>query len=170
LLEGGECLHLPVELRSLAALRYPGSQLLPTPKAVAGGVLVAVGDRVSREAGEAAAMAVFDCREMRRARSCPQGFNMIIDAVNPPGTVSRHAVRALAKAVQLVKRGERVAVRVRGEEDLLVLPLMVLADYGWVVVYGQPGIGVCSVKVTRYAKLLALGLLSRMKPGPCPEV
>ena len=165
----GECLVLPEELRPLAAMRYPGSLLLPSPPREPG--LVVVGDRVTEDAVRAGArplIAVYDCREVRRGRRCPEtGSRVRLRAWNPPGTVSWSTLEALAEAVERARGGETVDVLVEGEEVLLVLPLVAMADHGWVVAYGQPGVGVVAVRVGWYSKAMAYSLLARLPVEEC---
>lgn len=54
---------------------------------------------------------------------------------NPPGTISIEAWNTLRKALEI--NGE-VLVLVDGEEDLLVIPVVILAPENSVVAYGQP--------------------------------
>jgi uncharacterized protein (UPF0218 family) len=81
---------------------------------------------------------------------------------NPPGTITEDAWRSLEKAVML-KSG--VAVIVEGEEDLLVLPLILLMPLGSVITYGQPGRGMVLLEVTEERKRWACGFIQRMEEG-----
>ena len=76
---------------------------------------------------------------------------------NEPGTVSRSVVEALYKAFD-----EGGLVEVEGEEDLVVLPAIVLAEKGDTVLYGQPGEGIVYVDVGDETRKNALDLLRRM--------
>ncbi len=170
-LEEGLCLRLPEDLRPLAALRYPRGVLLASPPRGTQ-PLVTVGDRVTEDAvrlGAKPLVSVYDCREVRRERSCPEtGAEVRLEAWSPPAHVSWEAVRVLADAVGRARRGSRVDILVKGEEDLLILPLALLADHGWLLAYGQPGVGVVTVMVDNHAKLLASMLLHRMVITECP--
>jgi hypothetical protein len=83
-----------------------------------------------------------------------------ITARNPPGTINVDAWRSLEKAVMLKSR---VAVIVEGEEDLLVLPLILLMPQGSVITYGQPGRGMVMLEVTEELKRWACGFIERME-------
>jgi pantetheine-phosphate adenylyltransferase len=61
---------------------------------------------------------------------------------NPAGTISRHAWRIIRDALKIEN-----AVLVKGEEDLLVIPTLLLAKNNTAIVYGQPGRGKVIVKV-----------------------
>ncbi|WP_253738891.1 GTP-dependent dephospho-CoA kinase family protein [Halohasta salina] len=77
---------------------------------------------------------------------------------NPPGTLSRALLSALAAAID---SPEPIRLVVDGEEDLATLPAIVAAPRGASVVYGQPGDGMVHVAVTAAATDEARSLLSR---------
>jgi len=80
-----------------------------------------------------------------------------IVARNPPGTISDDLVRAVRDAV-----GHPPAlIFVEGEEDLAVLPLVLAAPPGVVVLYGQPKEGVVLREVDAEAKALAAAFVDR---------
>jgi uncharacterized protein (UPF0218 family) len=83
-----------------------------------------------------------------------------ITARNSPGTINEDAWRSLEKAVMLKSR---VTVIVEGEEDLLVLPLILLMPLGSVITYGQPGRGMVMLEVTEERKRWACGFIERME-------
>lgn len=133
------------------------------------GRIVAVGDMVTYHllrAGVVPDVAVVDGRTEREEvdeevveswRALPV-FGRV---ENEPGTVSSGLVVALRDALG----GERdsVLVEVDGEEDLAVLPALVLADEGDTVLYGQPGEGMVYVGVDAEKSAHALDLLRRME-------
>ncbi len=162
-LRPGLCRRMGEELRPLLAAVFPSAKLLP---GLPSGQwpLFAVGDTVTRgllARGERPLVVVYDCAEKRAKTECPtlpSGYE-VLEAVNPRSCVSWEAVEALEEAAVKASRGARVGVRVVGEEDLLVLPLLLLVPQGSLVVYGQPGRGVVAVPATRWAKTLALHVL-----------
>jgi len=83
-----------------------------------------------------------------------------VRVVNSAGTISGEARRALEKAVTLKKK---LAVVVEGEEDLLVLPLMVVMPAGSVIIYGQPREGLVVVSLTEERRAWARGFMERME-------
>ncbi len=134
------------------------------------GRVVAVGDMVAYhllEAGVAPDIAVVDGRTKREevdeevveSWSALPVFRRV---ENEPGTVSRGLVVALREALGGNERGDGVLVEVDGEEDLAVLPALVLADEGDIVLYGQPGEGMVYVEVNDEKSARALDLLRRM--------
>lgn len=88
------------------------------------------------------------------------GFNYlkIIFARNPKSTVSKSLAKATKRAMAL---NEKVLVQVRGEEDLAVLPAILFAPLGSVVIYGQPNQGLVFVKVGEEEKEKAANILSK---------
>ena len=83
---------------------------------------------------------------------------------NPAGTVSIEAMHVLQDALHVTMRP--VVVRVHGEEDLLALPLFIMAPEGSVVLYGQPLKGMVIVKITEEKKGQARDLLYRICANP----
>jgi uncharacterized protein (UPF0218 family) len=75
---------------------------------------------------------------------------------NPAGSITDELVRALSDAVL----HPPVTIFVEGEEDLAVIPLVIAAPEGTVVLYGQPHEGVVLRTVDDTAKNTARGFLS----------
>jgi len=127
-------------------------------------MFAAVGDVTSRnllDAGVEPDIIVADHKVMRvRVEPLNYEERAFIHARNPPGTIDAGAWMALEEAV-ILKR--RVAVIVEGEEDLLVLPLIVLMPLGSVIAYGQPHRGMVVVEVTDERKRWADGFMERME-------
>ncbi len=127
--------------------------------------VIAVGDHVLEslvEYGIHPWLAVFDCKEKRAKKECPQlpPSYEEVTVYNPRSTISLEAVEAIKSGV---KRG-KVAVVVSGEEDLLALPAIMYADESMVVVYGMPGLSAVVVNVGYYEKRIASSILSVFKP------
>ena len=58
---------------------------------------------------------------------------------NPPGTLPED----MQGFVELAKR--KKYIRIKGEEDLLLLPFVLYMDKGWTMYYGQPKVGLVKV-------------------------
>ncbi|HHT18322.1 MAG: GTP-dependent dephospho-CoA kinase family protein [Euryarchaeota archaeon] len=73
--------------------------------------------------------------------------NVTLNAENPPGVITDQLQETIKKSFPLIKSGFHVVIRVDGEEDLAVLPCILTAPSGSLVLYGQPGEGlvVCEV-------------------------
>ncbi len=129
------------------------------------GRIISVGDRVTRELvayGRRPEVAIIDLKE-RREMNCSTIFYLddylISIARNPAGTLTREAWLKVRKAIEISSLGKNVVVIVDGEEDLLGFPAIILPPEGWVMVYGQPGMGMVSVKIDRKAREEAINLL-----------
>jgi len=81
--------------------------------------------------------------------------------VNPPATIQREAWDVLEKAIQ-----NNQNVEVEGEEDLLVIPIVLLSDNRTVVVYGLRDRGICLIEVSPQMKKNFRELLSQFKTKP----
>jgi uncharacterized protein (UPF0218 family) len=90
---------------------------------------------------------------------------------NPPEWISNIAWRVIENTIKQIQTYTsskyRVAVRIDGEEDLLVIPTIVSLPLGSVVVYGQPPLntneGIVVVLITPSLKKLAQELLNKFE-------
>ena len=82
---------------------------------------------------------------------------------NPAATVTAGLVRAIRAALDA--DGPR-RILVEGEEDLAVIPAVLLAPDGASVVYGQPGEGMVHVRVDPSMRERVEGLVDRMTGDP----
>lgn len=89
-------------------------------------------------------------------------FHTQLNAANPPGTITNQLWEAITKAYQLNKSGPHILIVVDGEEDLAVLPCVITAPPGTVVLYGQPGKGVVLCEVDRF-KYIAKEFMDKFK-------
>jgi uncharacterized protein (UPF0218 family) len=129
--------------------------------------VIAIGDVVTRHltrGGVRPDLAVVDWvteRETLAESERPdiEGYGARIDVANPAAGLSEDLLRALRTGVE---RGEETVVVVDGEEDLAVLPALVVAPDGASVVYGQPGEGMVHVPVDAEVRARAHELLSKM--------
>jgi hypothetical protein len=129
----------------------------------ASSVVVTVGDRVTETLGRIGRVPdvqIVDAKENRVKRRPPDvPHSKSIRARNPPGTITEEAIEAIRKAFSC-KKPSRVLVE--GEEDLLVIPAVILAPASAIVLYGQPGVGIVAVRATSAAKARNRALLARM--------
>lgn len=77
-----------------------------------------------------------------------------------PGYISREAITYITQFLHAQPQGSSV-LEVEGEEDLLTIPVVIEAPPGAIVYYGQPGVGVVEVVVTKEKQLEAKRLLSQ---------
>jgi len=127
---------------------------------ITGSVVYAVGDVVThnlQKRGITPAIAVIDGYTMRLpCTRMPVYQGKCIRVKNPAGTLTDDLIRALDYAVM----HPPVTVLVEGEEDLAVIPLVMAAPVGAIVLYGQPHKGVVLRTVNLEAKDTARNLLN----------
>ncbi len=83
-----------------------------------------------------------------------------VSVENPAGSITSDLILCIKKALQ---SGNRTLIFVRGEEDLAVMPAVVLAPPSSIVIYGQPSSGCVLIKVTSEKKKEILELLEQME-------
>ncbi len=114
---------------------------------------------------------VFDGRTLRKSTDLnilriidlkTEGYKSL-EAVNPAGCITEDLIEKLHEAVRLILDGFRVKLFVKGEEDLSVLPLVVLLPKDSIVLYGQPNEGIVRVDVNDEKKGYIFELLERME-------
>lgn len=93
---------------------------------------------------------VFDNKIMRMAHSYQFNLSLFkkFTALNKPGSISRDAIRAVNKML----KNDKGVLEINGEEDLLVLPLMLRMELGSTIFYGQPHQGLIKLPVTEQQK------------------
>lgn len=91
----------------------------------------------------------------------PQG-TPIVQVENPPARITEELWQACATAVA---GRQPTLIEVKGEEDLAVLPCVLLAPPGSIVAYGQPDEGVVLLTVNDAARERVRALLKQME-GP----
>lgn len=90
------------------------------------------------------------------------GEELILSAKNPAGYVTVSLWDTLEQAFSITQK--RIIVRIYGEEDLAVLPLVLLAPLGTSIFYGQPHQGVVQVIVSKKTKENAYDIISKFEP------
>jgi uncharacterized protein (UPF0218 family) len=127
-------------------------------------MLAVVGDFTTKnvlESGLKPDVVVVDNRVMRvDVDPLDHKERQILRCENRQGTVNARAWAVLEEAVSLKSSA---AVIVEGEEDLLVLPLILLMPEGALIVYGQPREGMVVVDASGERKEWAEEFLARME-------
>jgi len=90
------------------------------------------------------------------------GKEIIITADNPAGMITTSLLNAIQKAFE-EKSDTTVIIIVTGEEDLAVIPALLLSPLGQEIFYGQPGQGIVQVHVQEEQKELALRIFHKLK-------
>ena len=125
-------------------------------------MVVTVGDVVSGEtlkAGLDVRVRIVDNRSMRK--DIPTSRFPVTNTYsvnNPPGVINMEAWQIVKRAVG----GREAVIIVEGEEDLLVLPVILEAPNNAFVVYGQPSQGLVVVTVTPSKKREVADMMDRM--------
>jgi hypothetical protein len=90
------------------------------------------------------------------------GDENIFKVDNPAGHVTSDLFKKLAEILRSDIK-DKLILQVNGEEDLAVLPLVLLSPLKTVIYYGQPGKGVVEVLVSEESKKKAYNLVLRLK-------
>ena len=72
----------------------------------------------------------------------------ILKANNPAGTITDDLWETIGEALRLSDSGECYVIEVAGEEDLAVLPCILMAHPETTILYGQPNEGLVLLKVS----------------------
>lgn len=73
----------------------------------------------------------------------------ILDAVNPAGTITKNLWETIESAINdIIYDNQNRIIVVEGEEDLAVLPCILVAPKDAVILYGQPNEGLVFVNVS----------------------
>ena len=72
----------------------------------------------------------------------------ILNANNPAGTITDDLWETIGNALKLCDNGECYVIDVDGEEDLAVLPCILMASEDTTILYGQPNEGLVILKVS----------------------
>jgi uncharacterized protein (UPF0218 family) len=83
-----------------------------------------------------------------------------IEAKNPAATITMEAWTIIKDALK--KDDIKIIIKITGEEDLLVLPVILETPYNSKVLYGQPNEGLVVVTVTEEMKLKVKNLIQKM--------
>jgi uncharacterized protein (UPF0218 family) len=154
--------RLPEQERHL--LKKPFGTLYPELKdalpLLSGKKVYTVGDVVTRRlfhCGIVPTLAVIDQRTMRvPCEKVPEYRSHRFSARNPPGTITDELIDRIGEALRV----EPSVIIVDGEEDLAVIPLVLAASEGGILLYGQPHEGIVLREITPLAKREAGELLS----------
>ena len=77
---------------------------------------------------------------------------LLINAKNPPGMLTNSIFKACSAAIS---QSENVTIFVDGEEDLVPIPLILMAPLGTILLYGQPNEGLIVREIDIPAKTRA---------------
>ena len=123
-------------------------------------VIITVGDIVSMKFTEAFKhpdISIIDFKTRRKSLDRKRISRLLAVSgkshVNLHGTISRSAVGIYYSALKkYLKTGKKQTIFIKGEEDLLAVPVILLAPLGSLVLYGQYGLGAVVVEITEQKK------------------
>jgi len=113
-------------------------------------VIITVGDRTTEnmlQLGLKPQIQIIDGLEKRSECAVPADdtINTKLSCKNPPGEITEESIQVIQKAFS---SEPPVRITVDGEEDLLVLPVVIFSPENSVVMYGQPNEGLVIVHIT----------------------
>ncbi|TRZ70124.1 MAG: DUF359 domain-containing protein [Nitrosopumilaceae archaeon] len=163
-------MHLPDNLRN--SLKKPLGVLLKdsdvTKESIlksipTGSFVISVGDATTEKLikyGIIPSLQIVDGVEKRVKRDLPSGdVKTTLNCINPPAQITTESLNTIKKAFQSITP---VRIAVIGEEDLLVLPVVVYAPENSVVLYGQPNEGLVIVSINAEIRNKAQSVMDSM--------
>lgn len=171
---GDFCFYIPKEqrkefVRPYGILFTSTSELLNYLKSYR--MIISVGDYVTlllQKNGVLPNIAIIDMKT-KRTEGIHVNVNMfknVIKVKNEPGII-RYSVCMLLKEIIEKRKDINTLLIVDGEEDVLVLPTSLYADFNSVILYGQPNAGTVVMEVNKYSKWRAYDLFSKLKVKKC---
>lgn len=162
-------MHLPEKLRN--NLKKPLGILLKDADTSkenilknipAGSFIISVGDATTEKLikyGIIPSLQIVDGLEKRFKRKPPySNAKTELTCINPPAEITKESIDAIKKAIQ----SPPARIMVMGEEDLLVLPVCILAPQNAVVLYGQPNEGLVIVQINSEIRNKAQEIMDAM--------
>jgi len=83
-----------------------------------------------------------------------------VKVTNPAGTIALEAWNTIKDVLKM--DDIKIIIKITGEEDLLVLPVILETPYNSKVLYGQPNEGLVVVTVTEEMKIKVKNLIQKM--------
>lgn len=82
---------------------------------------------------------------------------------NPPGCLTPELFDAIGEAESNARNGIKTRILIDGEEDLSVIPLIMIFPLGSQIVYGVPGVGMAMLIITSEFRVKAQRLIEEME-------
>lgn len=165
-------LVLPENLRK--ELQKPFGELLKDTKSLfrnINNLVITVGDITTKTFNEKSLgqnISVIDFkvnREKKFSNVLELGFvgdEKAFNVDNPAGFITSNLFKKIAEILNLEIKN-KIILQINGEEDLAVLPLILLFPLNTVIYYGQPGEGIVKIEVSEEIKKIAYGLVNRFE-------
>ncbi len=114
--------------------------------------LISVGDQTTKNLKDndlTPHLGIIDNRIQRKDHSHDLIQNNILEANNPAGTITDDLWETIESAIKAINAdGIKRQIVVKGEEDLAVLPCILIAPEDTIILYGQPNEGLVYVKAS----------------------
>jgi GTP-dependent dephospho-CoA kinase len=128
-----------------------------------GSFVISVGDATTEKLikfGIIPSLQIVDGFEKRIKRTMPYtSVTTTLYCTNPPAEITAESIDIIKKGFESTKP---VLIIVTGEEDLLVLPVVVFAPENSVVLYGQPNEGLVIVQINADTRNKAQSIMDLM--------
>jgi GTP-dependent dephospho-CoA kinase len=170
---------LRVELKSPLGLIIPDADVTSesvSPYFSSAKTTVTVGDRKTerfQEFGFSPSLEIVDSLEKRAQRIAPKILQnekrSILSATNPAGYITTDALEKIALSLKLLSSSTKVRLEIKGEEDLLALPVIAFFPQKTATFYGQPNVGMVVI-ATRESRERARSILHTMGIDSLPQV
>ena len=106
-------------------------------------------------------LAIIDDRIQRmESKIVPLDSFRVEEVKNPSGTITKESWKTIHNSLGIYEN--KIIIKITGEEDLLVLPVILEAPLNSKILYGQPNEGLVVVTVTEEIKEKVQRLLLRM--------
>jgi hypothetical protein len=126
--------------------------------------VITVGDVVTRSmisSGVKPDLSIIDGKTLRGPEEkLDYNTDVTYRLINPAGLIVANAWKVIGKAL---KEKKKIRIIVEGEEDLLAIPVVLLAPRGSLMLYGQPNEGIVIVTVNDEIREFARNLLIQME-------
>lgn len=163
-------MHLPENLRD--SLKKPLGILIKDSETTKENILkniprdsfvISIGDATTEKLikyGISLSLQIVDGLEKRSKRMIPESTaTTTFSCHNPPAQITEESIKIIKKALQ----EPPARIIVTGEEDLLVLPVCVLAPENSVILYGQPNEGLVIVIINSETRNKAQSIMNSMR-------
>lgn len=128
-----------------------------------GAFVITVGDASTEKMirfGFNPSLQIVDSLEKRNKRDLPEGdVKTTLSCKNPAAEITEESISVIRKALEITPP---VRIIVTGEEDLLVLPVVLYAPDNSVIFYGQPNEGLVLVRMTEEVRNKAKSIMYSM--------
>ena len=127
-------------------------------------IVITVGDKTTENLihlGIIPQVQIIDGLEKRNQRIIPidETIRTELTCKNPPGEITEESIQTIQNAFSCE---HPVRIIVKGEEDLLVIPVCIFAPENSFVMYGQPNEGLVIIRVTPEIKAKVQKILDSM--------